>query len=79
MKGRRFWSESHVVGQPNEDIGNDDHVWTWKTKIEDFFVHECEGILEVFFVGRYFEQRLRRENSRMPLLHETSGMCILNL
>ena len=50
MKGRRFWIENHVVGQPNEDIGNDDHVWTWKTKIEDFFVHECEGIWKFFLL-----------------------------
>lgn len=42
-------------------------------------MHKCEGILEVFFVARYFGQRLPRENSRIILLHEISGMCILNL
>ena len=79
VRGRRFWIGSHVLVRPDEDIGNEDHVWTWKAKVEDFFVHECQGILEVFFVGKYFEQRLPRENSRMPLVHEMSGMCILNL
>lgn len=50
----------------------------WKAKIEDFFVHECEGILEVFFVARYFEQCVPRENSHMPVVYELSNICILN-
>ena len=54
VKGQRFRIGSHVVIRPNEDIGNDDHVWTWEVKIEDFFVHECEGILEVFLLVDIF-------------------------
>jgi hypothetical protein len=50
-----------VVVRPDADIDNDDHVWTWIAKIEDFFVNDCEGILEVFFLPRYFNQRLPRE------------------
>lgn len=79
LGGRQFWVRSHVLVRPDTDIDNDDHEWTWKARIEDLFAHECEGILEVFFLARYFDQRLPRENSRMPLLHEMSNMCILNL
>jgi hypothetical protein len=50
LGGGQFWVESHVVVRPDADIDNDDHVWMWKTRIKDFFVHECEGILEVFFL-----------------------------
>ena len=78
LGGRQFWVGSHVVIRPDANINNDDHEWTRKARIEDFFVHECKGILEVFFLARYFDQKLPRENSRMPLLHESSNMCILN-
>jgi hypothetical protein len=68
-----------VIVRPDTDIDNDDHVWTWKAKIKDFFVNDCEGILEVFFLARYLDQRLLRENSCMSLLHKMSIMYILNL
>ena len=56
LGGRQFWVGSHVVVRLDGDIDNDDHEWTWKARIEDFFVYECECILEVFFLARYFDQ-----------------------
>ena len=60
-------------------MDNDNHEWMWNARIEEFFVYECEGILEVFLLTRYFDQRLPRENSRMSFLHEMSIIRILNL
>lgn len=34
--------------------------------------------MDRFFVARYFEQRVSRENSHMPVVHELSGICIIN-
>ena len=49
LGGRQFWVGSHIIVRPDADIDNDDHEWTWKTRIEDFFVHECKGLFRGFF------------------------------
>lgn len=50
-------------------------MWKQKQKI---FSHEFGGIKEVFFVGKYYKQRVARKNSLMPLIYEVISMHIMN-
>lgn len=78
LKRRQFWIGSFVIVRPDENVGNGKYLEIWKTKIEEFFVPECGGILVIFFAARYFEQRVTKENFHLPVMHELSSMCTLN-
>lgn len=78
FRGREYWIGSYVVVTPDEENNNGDHQCMWKAKIEEFFIHEFEGMQDVFFRGAYYEQRVTNESSTIPLVHELSGMQILN-
>ncbi|KAG0594924.1 hypothetical protein M758_UG122800 [Ceratodon purpureus] len=79
LLGRREYRVgSLVVVKPDEESNNTMHHWVWKAEIVNFFIQEFEGVQEVFFTAKYFEQRLESENSIVPLTHGVTNMQILN-
>ena len=79
LDGREYRVGSLVVVKPDVESDNTLHYWVWKAKVLNFFIHEFEGIQEVFFTAKYFEQRVESENSTVPLLHDVTNMQIMNL
>lgn len=74
----RYWTGICVVVRLEEVIKNGEYQWMQKIRIEEFFVYGFGGIQEVFFVGRYYEQRLTNESSLVLLMHELTGMHTLS-
>ena len=59
VRGWQFWIGSHVIVRPDGIIGNDDYVSTWKTKIEDVFMHECKNIWKFFLLVDFLSNDCR--------------------
>jgi hypothetical protein len=60
------------------DSPNVNHQWAWKTKNLGFFMHEFQGNMKIFFKATYYDQWVETHESTMPLVHEITGMQILN-
>jgi hypothetical protein len=63
------------VVEPEEP--NEGHMWTWKAKITQFFIHEFYGDMRVFFQGKYYNTTTSTSSSSMALQHSCTGMVVL--
>ena len=59
------------------DGASSSHSWTWKAKVRKFFVHEFQGLKQVFFEGEYYVIILRSTSVAMALEHDLTGMQVV--
>jgi hypothetical protein len=53
------------------------HMWTWKVKTTQFFIHEFYGDKRVFFQGKYYNITTSTSSSSMALQHNCTGTIVL--
>ncbi len=56
-----------MVVEPDEPY--EGHMWTWKAKIIQFFIHEFYGDRRVFFQGKYYNTATSASSSSMGVQH----------
>jgi hypothetical protein len=61
------------------DVPYEGHVWTWKAKITQFFIHEFYGDGRVLFQGKYYNMATSTltSSSSMALQHSFTSMVVL--
>ncbi len=64
-----------VVVEPNAPY--EGHMWTWKAKITQFFIHEFYGDGRVYFEGKYYNTVTSTSLSYVALQHNYISMVVL--
>lgn len=64
-----------VVIKP--DGPSSSHSWTWKAKVRKFFVHEFQGLKQVFFEGEYYVTIPSSTSVAMALEHDLTWMQVV--
>jgi hypothetical protein len=73
--GKEFCVGNSVVVELNEPY--EGHMWTWKAKITQFFIHEFYGDRRVFFQGKYYNTATSASSSFVALQNSCTGMVVL--
>jgi hypothetical protein len=73
--GKEFRVGDSVVIEPNEPY--EGHMWTWKAKITQFFIHEFYGDKRIFFQGKYYNRATLASSSSVAFQHSYTTMVVL--
>jgi hypothetical protein len=73
--GKEFYVGDSVVVELDEPY--EGHMWTWKAKITQFFIHEFYGDRRVFFQGKYYNTATSASSSSVALQHSCTRMVVL--
>jgi hypothetical protein len=72
---RNFSLGDSMVIEP--DVPYERHMWTWKAKITQIFIHEFYGDGRVFFQGKYYNMATSTSSSFVALQHRCTSMVVL--
>ncbi len=73
--GKEFLLGDSMVIEP--DVPYEGHMWTWKAKITQIFIHEFYGDGRVFFQGKYYNMATSTSSSSVALQHRCTSMVVL--
>ena len=75
LHGQVYRVNDLVVIKP--DGASSSHSWTWKAKVRKFFVHEFQGLKQVFFEGEYYVTIPSSTSMAMALEHDLTWMQVV--